>query len=136
MANAVGSDILFQLVGESGPVDLGVFESLDIKPNPEVNERRLNDGTVESEQISPGFWTISIKRPKRSLTLERLLDLFASQNTVPNLQAVYTVRDPNTGEIGQWLFTGIRLRGFGNTVDGGKIDETVEFSANKRTPIT
>ncbi len=135
MANIIGNDIIFQLIGATGPVDLGVFEYLDIKPAPDVNERRLNDGTVESEQISVGFWTISIRRPKRSLTLERLIDLFNNPATVPNLQAIYSVRDPNTGEIGQWLLTGLRFRGYGTTVDGGKVEETVEFSADKRTPI-
>lgn len=132
---AVGSNITFQLVGATGPVDLGVFQSLDVKPAPKVNDREMNDGTVESEFISMGPWTISIERPKRSLALERLIDSASNPATVPVLQAVYSVQDPNTGEIGQWLLSDIRFRGFGTNVAGGVVNETVEFSADKRTAV-
>jgi hypothetical protein len=135
MLNAVGSDITFQLVGASGPVDLGVFQALDAKPAPKVNERELNDGTVSSESINIGFWTLSIERPKTSLAFERLVDLASSPATIPTLQAIYMIRDPNTGEIGQWLFTGLRFRGFGTNVSGGVVNETAEFSADKRTSL-
>ena len=135
MLNAVGSDITFQLVGASGPVDLDVFTALDVKPNPKVNERELNDGSVSSETINMGFWTISVERPKISLAIERLIDLASTPSTVPSLQAVYMVQDPNTGEIGQWLLTSVRFRGFGTNVSGGVVNETCEFSADKRTAL-
>jgi hypothetical protein len=45
------------------------------------------------------------------------------------------VTDPNTGQIGQWLLTQIRFRGYGTSVTGGVVNETVEFSADKRTPL-
>lgn len=135
MLNAVGSHIVFQLVGASGPVDLGVFTALDVKPAPKVNEREHNDGSVSSETINMGFWTIAIERPKISLALERLLDAASDPATVPTLQAVYMVTDPNTGETGQWLLTGVRFRGFGTNVTGGVVNETAEFSADKRTAI-
>jgi len=135
MLNAVGSDILFQLIGATGPVDLGVLELLDVKPNPKVNERTMNDGSEESEQIGLGRWSISVRRPKRSLVLERLLDDFSDPANPPSYQAVYMVTDRNTGTVGQYLLTGIRFNGFGTPVEGGVVTETAEFSADKRTKI-
>jgi len=133
--NAVGTHITFQLVGDTGPVPLGTFTSFDIKPNPVLNRRMTNDGQTESEAVSMGHWNISLERGKKGLTIERLIDRASDQATVPSLQAVYMIQDPNTGELGQWLLTGIKFTGHGTTVKAGVVDETVEFEADKRTPV-
>jgi hypothetical protein len=135
MGNLVGGHIQFQLVGETGPVVIGTYEALDVKPAPQVNERILSDGTPDSEFVTIGPWSISFKKPKSSLALERLFDLFVDPLRAPTLQGVYTLTDPNNGEVGQYLFTGVRPKDSGLGVASGVVNETIEFRADKRTKI-
>lgn len=135
MGNLVGGHIQFQLVGASGPVPMGTYEAIDVKPAPQVNERILSDGKPDSEFITIGPWTISFKKPKSSLALERLFDLFADPLQAPTLQGVYTLTDPNTGEVGQYLFTGVRPKDTSLGVASGVVNEAIEFRADERTKI-
>lgn len=133
MKGIVGKNILAQLVGSSGPISLGTFDSYEVTPDFDVNERKLMDGTVESEAVGANPWQIKIARAKRDYAIDSLLDAASDPNTAPSLQLVETVTYPD-GQIRQYLYSSITVRGGGTSVDR-KVDETIELAADKRQVI-
>lgn len=133
MKGIVGKSITAQLVGASGPVDLGVFDECSATPAPEVNERKLMNGETESETTGMGPWTLSFKRAKRNAAVDDLMDLAADPDTAPSLQFLETItyRDAT---IRQYLYTGITIRG-GGTTSSAAVDESLELAADKRVKV-
>jgi len=125
----------FQLLDAAGPVSLGEVDDVKVTTHIRTSVRKPRRSAPRTTYQGHDPFDISFKRGMYNGVLHTLFDACTEPATAPLVQAVATATIPDTGDVLQYLYTGIAMKEHSLDSSADETGEDVSFTADKRVRL-
>jgi len=120
----------------SGPVPLGDVDEVKVVTHIRSSVRKPRGSAPRTTYQGHDPFDCSFKRGMYNGVVHTLFDACMEPATAPLVSAVGTVTIPDTGQVLQYLYTGISMKEHTLSSNADATDEDVSFTADKRVALS